>query len=127
MLGEGLDASRVSLKLEYVSYVRRRYGSVGEDVVYFITFLATNCNVFKSILQSAEAHVKEMSFFWEVSGTSVQGNQSPRTARPTGLFPDLSGKTSTAQGTPGSIRNSQRWSNLIALNRSGGILPSNYH
>jgi len=45
-------------------------------------------------------YVKEMSFFWEVSGTSVQGNQSPRTARLTPLFPDLSGKTSTAQCIP---------------------------
>src|SRR5216117_2247954 len=30
--------------------------------------------------------VKEMSFFWEVSGTSVQGNQNPRTARLTPPF-----------------------------------------
>jgi hypothetical protein len=51
---------------------------------------------------AARSYVKEMSFFWEVSGTSVQGNQSPRTARLTGLFPDLSGKTSTAQGISGS-------------------------
>jgi hypothetical protein len=33
--------------------------------------------------------VKEISFFWEASGASVQGNQSPRTARLTPLFPDL--------------------------------------
>ena len=37
--------------------------------------------------RSHTRRVKEMSFFWEVSGTSVQGNQSPRTARLTPPFP----------------------------------------
>jgi hypothetical protein len=47
------------------------------------------CAIVRQSGSKSEIFVKEMSFFWEVSGTSIQGNQSPRTARLTPLFPRL--------------------------------------
>ena len=63
LMAPDIDAGRrtgciTSISEIGVCCICEKYGSVGEDVVYFehiYYVLATNCNEFKSILQSAEA------------------------------------------------------------------------